>query len=150
MRTTIQVMCGIVMSCAVIWAQAGTAQINGTVRDATGLAVPGAEVKVTQTDTGAVRTATSGADGSYVLPNLPIGPYSLEVSKEGFSKYAQTGIVLQVDSGLVNAFAKPKSSSLTTPSGVILILAGFKSRWTTPLSCAYSSAAARCQNMAEG
>jgi hypothetical protein len=81
--------------CAVGWAQ--TAQINGTVRDATGLAIPGATVKATQTATGVVRTAVSGADGGYVLPNLPVGPYLVEVSKEGFSKYAQTGIVLQVD-----------------------------------------------------
>ena len=32
----------------------------------------------------------------YVLPNLPIGPYRLEVTKAGFSTYVQTGIVLQV------------------------------------------------------
>jgi hypothetical protein len=44
-----------------------------------------------------VRNATSGADGGYVLPNLPIGPYLLEVTKDGFTKYVQTGIVLQVD-----------------------------------------------------
>src|SRR5690348_4015493 len=80
------------------WAQTSTSQINGTVRDASGLAVPGAEVKVTQTATGAMRTTLSGADGSYVLPNLPIGPYLVEVTKDGFSKYVQTGIVLQVDS----------------------------------------------------
>jgi hypothetical protein len=84
-------------ACATIWAQ-GTAQINGTIKDASGSAIPGAEVKITQTATGAVRTATSGADGTYVLTNLPIGPYMLEVSKEGFSKYVQSGIVLQVDS----------------------------------------------------
>ena len=47
--------------------------------------------------TGVVRTATSGANGDYALPNLPIGPYQLEVTKDGFSKYSQTGIVLQVD-----------------------------------------------------
>ena len=41
---------------------------------------------------------TSGADGGYVLSNLPVGPYLLEVTKEGFTKYAQSGIVLQVDS----------------------------------------------------
>src|ERR1019366_9713083 len=75
-----------------------TAQINGTVRDAAGLAVAGSEVKATQTATGLVRTATSGADGSYTLANLPIGPYVVEVRKEGFSKYVQSGIVLQVDS----------------------------------------------------
>jgi len=84
-------------ACAVVWGQAvSTSQIRGTVQDATGLAVPGADVKVTQTDTGAVRTVTSGADGSYILTSLPVGPYQLEVSKTGFSKYVQTGIVLQV------------------------------------------------------
>ena len=76
---------------------AQTAQINGTVRDASGLAIPGANVKATQTATGVVRTTTSGGDGGYVLPNLPVGPYLVEVTKEGFSKYAQTGIVLEVN-----------------------------------------------------
>jgi hypothetical protein len=80
------------------WAQGTTAQINGTVRDSSGLGVPGAEVKATQTATGATRTVNSGGDGSYVIPNLPIGPYMLEVTKEGFTKYVQSGIVLQVDS----------------------------------------------------
>src|SRR5262252_2933825 len=86
-----------IVAVGVVWAQS-TAQINGTVRDASGLAVADATVKVTQTATGAVRTATSGTDGAYVLANLPIGPYLLEVTKEGFTKYAQSGIVLQVDS----------------------------------------------------
>ena len=42
-------------------------------------------IKVTQTATGATRTASSGTDGGYVLPNLPIGPYMLEVTKDGFT-----------------------------------------------------------------
>src|SRR5579862_4286056 len=80
-----------------MWAQAqNTAQIQGIVQDASGSAVPGAQVRVTQTETGTVRSATTGLDGGYVLANLPVGPYRLEVSKEGFSTYAQTGIVLQV------------------------------------------------------
>jgi len=74
----------------ITWAQGTTAQINGTVSDSTGLPVPGADVKVTQTATGAVRTATSGPDGAFVFPNLPIGPYMLEASKAGFNKYVQT------------------------------------------------------------
>src|SRR6476660_9328878 len=75
-----------------------TSQINGTVQDSSGLAVPGAEVKATQTETGLVRTVPSGADGSFVLTNLPVGPYQLEVSRAGFSKSVQSGIVLQVGS----------------------------------------------------
>jgi hypothetical protein len=79
-----------------IWAQA-TSQIQGTVQDASGAAVPGATVKATQTDTGFTRTVTSSAEGLYILSNLPIGPYTLEVTKDGFSRYVQTGIVLQVN-----------------------------------------------------
>jgi hypothetical protein len=90
---------GLIITCVLLWGQAAsTAQVNGVVRDSSGLAVPGAAVKATQTATGAVRNATSGSDGAYVLPNLPIGPYLLEVTKGGFSKYVQSGIVLQVAS----------------------------------------------------
>ena len=41
-----------------------------------------------------------------------------------------------------SALARPKSSTFTRPSGVTLTLAGFRSRWTMPFSCAYSSASA--------
>jgi hypothetical protein len=60
-----------------------------SIRDSSGLAVPGAEIRATQTATGLSRTVAAGADGGYVLTNLPIGPYMLEVSKEGFTKYVQ-------------------------------------------------------------
>src|SRR6516225_4325907 len=75
-----------------------TAQIQGLVQDATGAAVPDAAIRATQTETGTVRATNSGADGTYVLLNLPLGPYRLEVSKQGFAAYVQTGIVLQVES----------------------------------------------------
>ena len=80
-----------------LWAQT-TAQIQGTIQDVSGSAVPGASVKATQTDTGAVRTTISNTDGTYVLANLPIGPYKLEISKLGFSTSIRTGIVLEVES----------------------------------------------------
>ena len=79
------------------WAQAvANAQISGIVRDGSGGALPGADVTVTKTDTGLVRTVVTAADGSYVLPNLPIGPYQLKVTLQGFNTYVQEGIVLQV------------------------------------------------------
>jgi hypothetical protein len=80
---------------AVVWAQS-TAQINGTVTDASGAAVTGADVKATQTATGTTRTTSSGNAGEFVLPNLETGPWTIEVSKQGFSKFVQTGIVLAV------------------------------------------------------
>lgn len=93
----IRIAASALLACAAIWAQS-TAQIQGVVKDSSGSIIPGAEVKATQTDTGTVRTTNSGADGLYVLANLPLGPYRLEVSGQGFTTYVQTGIVLQVAS----------------------------------------------------
>jgi hypothetical protein len=99
MRTICSVVLSMVIASTVAWGQATTtSNIAGTVTDATGGAVPGADVKATHTDTGLVRTVTSGVDGGYLITNLPIGPYQLQVSKEGFSTYVQSGIVLQVSS----------------------------------------------------
>ena len=99
MRTLLGITFCCLLTSAAAWAQGGaTAQIHGTVQDASGAAVPGAEVKVTQVDTGVIRTIVSEPDGGYVLSNLPLGPYRLEVSKEGFNKFVQEGIVLQVNS----------------------------------------------------
>ena len=74
-----------------------TAQINGTVRDQSGGGLPGVTITATQTDTGLTRTAVSDEAGSYILQNLPIGPYRFEAELQGFRKFVQTGIVLQVN-----------------------------------------------------
>ena len=86
-----------VMSCASVWAQA-TAQISGAVQDQSGAVLPGAEITATQTETGVSRITISNETGSYVLPNLPLGPYRLEAGLPGFRTFVQAGIVLQVNS----------------------------------------------------
>ncbi len=88
------------IACAGVWAQA-TAQISGTARDQSGAVLPGVEVKVTQTETGVTRTAVTNETGSYVLPNLAVGPYRLEAALPGFRTYLQSGIVLQVNASPV-------------------------------------------------
>ena len=72
-------------------------QITGTIQDTSGASIPNAEIRAIQTDTGFTRSTTSGSDGSYLLSNLPIGPYRIEVSSAGFKTSIQTGIVLQVN-----------------------------------------------------
>ena len=91
------------LSCSDIWAQA-TAQISGTVKDQSGAILPGVEITATQTDTQRSRNTVTNESGSYVLPNIPIGPYRLEASLPGFRTFVQTGIVLQVNSSpVINA-----------------------------------------------
>jgi hypothetical protein len=87
----------VVLSRTATHGQALTVQINGTVTDQSGSAVPGVEVTAEQTDTGARRTVVTDETGSYLLTQLPLGPYRLEAKKEGFRNYVQTGIVLQVN-----------------------------------------------------
>jgi hypothetical protein len=85
-------------ACALHGQSSAVSQIGGVIEDATGAAVPGAQVTITNTDTSAVRSVVSGLDGAYSVTNLQVGPYKLEVTKEGFATYSQLGIVLQVDS----------------------------------------------------
>jgi hypothetical protein len=73
-----------------------TAELAGRVADESGAVLPGVTVTATQTDTGFTRTVVTDDTGAWVMPNLPTGPYRLEVALQGFRTYIQTGIVLQV------------------------------------------------------
>jgi len=90
----------LLLAAANAWAQA-TAQINGTVSDTSGAVLPGVTVVAIQSDTGFRRETVTDAEGAYALLNLPIGPYRLEASLQGFRSFVQTGIVLQVSSNPV-------------------------------------------------
>jgi len=90
------VMTGLLLTGAVLSAQLSTARLSGRVTDQSGAVLPGVTVTVTRTDTGLTRTDVTSDNGSYVLSNLPAGPYQMEVSLQGFRTYVQTGIVLQV------------------------------------------------------
>src|ERR1700678_4114278 len=74
-----------------------TASIRGTVLDPSGAIVQGATVTAKQTETGLTRTGVTDHQGEYVLVELPIGHYQLEVQARGFQKYLQQGISLDVN-----------------------------------------------------
>src|SRR5438093_9305947 len=81
-----------------------TAQVSGIVRDQTGAVLPGVDVALIQTSTGLTRSAVTDETGSYILLNLPVGPYRMEASLPAFRTYVQSGIVLQVGgSPILNA-----------------------------------------------
>ena len=73
-----------------------TASIQGIVKDQTEGAVVGAQVVVTNLDTGLRREATSNETGLYTLPTLPVGRYTLKATTKGFSVEEVTEIKLDV------------------------------------------------------
>jgi outer membrane receptor protein involved in Fe transport len=74
-----------------------TANIRGTVLDPSGAIVQSATVTARQLETGLTRAAVTDRQGEYVLVELPIGHYQLEVQAKGFQKYLQQGISLDVN-----------------------------------------------------
>jgi hypothetical protein len=78
-------------------AQQITGSIRGAVQDPSGALVQGATVSARQTETGLTRTATTDPSGAYVLLELPVGHYELQVEAKGFQKYVQQGVTLNVN-----------------------------------------------------
>jgi hypothetical protein len=85
----------LLLTSSVASAQA-TAGLAGRVTDESGGVLPGVTVTATQTDTGFTRPAVTDGSGAWVMSNLPVGPYRLEIALQGFRTFVQTGIVLQV------------------------------------------------------
>jgi hypothetical protein len=73
------------------------AQVSGTVTDPSGAALANAALIMTETEKGFKRNTVSAPDGHYLFPNLPVGPYRLEVKAPGFKDYIQSGIILVVN-----------------------------------------------------
>ena len=79
------------------WPQDIAASIRGTLLDPSGGAVSGAIVTAIQVETGFARTVATDSQGSYLLVELPVGHYRLEVEAQGFQKYVREGISLDVN-----------------------------------------------------
>ena len=97
---TLSIICWLAMPNRARAQAVAVAQVSGTVADPTGATIPNAQVTMTETEKQAVRSATTDSSGNYVFPNLPVGPYTLEVRANGFKDYLQTGIVLIVNNNI--------------------------------------------------
>jgi len=77
-------------------AQTFRGTILGTVTDPQGAVISGAKVTVRNVNTGLERTTQTNTDGSYAVPELPIGTYNVTVSQSGFQTSAVTAIAIDV------------------------------------------------------
>ena len=83
---------------AIAAAQGTTAVILGTVRDATGAVLPGANIQVKNQATGSVRNVATDSGGRYRVPALEVGTYEVQASLAGFSTAVKSTIELTVGS----------------------------------------------------
>src|SRR6266851_600330 len=77
-------------------AQTFRGTILGTVTDPQGAVVSGAKVTVHNVNTGLERTTQTSADGSYSVPELPIGTYTVTVNQSGFQTSSVTNVGVDV------------------------------------------------------
>ncbi|HKF22536.1 MAG TPA: carboxypeptidase regulatory-like domain-containing protein [Candidatus Angelobacter sp.] len=92
-----------------LFAQETTGTILGTVMDSSGAVIPGATVIIRNMDRDAViRTTTTGKEGTYVAPLLPIGRYSVRIEARGFNAFLKNNIELNIrDQYALNATLSP-------------------------------------------
>lgn len=102
----------------------GSAMLYGTVTDTTGAVVAKVKVTATNVGTGATWSVATNEQGYYVIPELPIGSYTVRFDRQDFSSYVVTGVTLVVaqDTG-VNAALKPGAAveQVTVTAGAPLI-----------------------------
>src|SRR6476660_3445520 len=91
------VLAFVALSCISLSAQQITGNIRGTVTDPSGAVIRGAAVTARQAETGLSRGTTTDRDGNYVLLELPVGHYRLQVAAKGFQEHVQAGITLNVN-----------------------------------------------------
>ena len=85
--------------------------ILGTVTDPSGAVVAGAKVTVKNAETGLERSTQTSADGSYSIPELPVGTYTVTITQSGF----QTAVTSAVP---VNVASERRVDAVLTPGQV--------------------------------
>ena len=94
-RPAVRLASLLIMGLAAAWAQ--TAQIAGTITDATGAAIVTAEITVVSLLTSLQRKTVSNSQGNYVVPLLPPGSYRVSIRQEEFIGISRSRILLSAD-----------------------------------------------------
>jgi hypothetical protein len=82
------------------FAQVLYGSLVGTVTDDANLAVPGATVKITQTETNQSREAVTSESGAYSFPNVAAGTYQVEVTLPGFQPFRARDVVVRLNTAV--------------------------------------------------
>ncbi len=97
MQQAFLTVAGLAILTAAAAGQGITGSITGTVTDSSGATIPQATVTIRQTETNAIRTVTTSDIGSFRMPQLPPGTYSITIDKPQFKTFEQKELVLSID-----------------------------------------------------
>jgi hypothetical protein len=97
---------------ATLSAQTDRATLRGAVTDPTGLAVPGADITLTEIGTNGERKLATDENGNYEIPALKPGLYRIKVEKAGFRAYQADNLLL--DAGLIRRLEVTMQVGTTT------------------------------------
>ena len=95
-------------------AQAVTGNISGTVTDASGGVIAGANIQVKNTGTGVTQTTTSNSQGRYNVPDLTVGTYDVQAASSGFQTVVHASVNVTVGSQLTIDFPLPVGQAQQT------------------------------------
>jgi len=129
-----------------VYAQAGHATINGTITDASGAVIAGAEISIRSVETGQTTKVNAATGGNYSVPFLPVGTYEITATHPGFSPETRTGVTITADQvatisftlkvGALSAAVEVKAESveINTTTGAIGEVINEKSVAELPLN----------------
>jgi hypothetical protein len=95
-------------------AQSTNATVSGLVLDTSGRVIVGADIEMVNDATGIRYPGATNGDGIYDIPNLPPGPYRLQVSKPGFKTLIKPDIILRTQDALAINFTLPVGATIET------------------------------------
>ena len=85
-----------IVSATVAYSQNTSATLTGVVKDPNGAVIAGAQVVITNTQTGVAKTVTTNAEGAYFAPALQPGEYTVRAEAQGFQKLTKQGVRLEI------------------------------------------------------
>ena len=98
-------------------------EIRGTVTDSSGGVIPGVAISIKNLATGVVQRTTTDATGLYDAPSVPVGPYSVTFSKEGFKEFIRSNVDMRLETITLNAQldvgATTQSVTVTAPVALV-------------------------------
>ncbi len=107
----------LLVSAPVLVAQVVGGTISGTVVNPQGTAVAGATVTLRNAGTGTTRELTTGADGRFFAPSLPVGTYQVTVALDGYTTLVREGVAVGVGQAVTVPFSLKAGSGREVVTG---------------------------------